>query len=97
MTEEEYRQHDEELLDEPDTFMVRVVNELWRIRKKHPPLADREQGFRVIMDEIRELERDIARAEGDRVIRHQLSQIAARCWRFERDLCPTTNTKTQPA
>lgn len=81
-----YRKRDEELLDEPDSFIVRMMNELRRIEDKYRPFESRDEAFGAIMDEVREIESDINRGEGNRVLRHQLAQIAARCWRFEKDL-----------
>lgn len=83
---DQYRKRDEELLDQSGSFVARMMNELRRIEIKHPPFESRDEAFGTIMDEVREIESNINRGEGNRVLRHQLAQIAARCWRFEIDL-----------
>lgn len=81
-----YREREEELLDQHDSFLARTINELARIEEEFPPFTSHDRAFECIHDEIKELENDINRAESFRVIRHQLHQVAARCWRYEKDL-----------
>lgn len=69
------------------TFPEAVANELTRARRGHRDIRSMHEGYAVILEEVRELERAVFhRSSPVGEIAAELVQVAAMCQRFAEDL-----------
>ena len=72
------------------SFLQRVNEEYERASQKHPNFPSLHHGLSVIWEEFEELKTEIFKKEPDlENLKSELTQIAAMCYRFDKDLLQT--------
>lgn len=68
-------------------FLNDVNRELLRAQQLHKPMCSAHDGYAVILEEVRELEREVFQKRRDWYkVREELVQLAAMCARFNEDV-----------